>query len=135
MKQLCVVSSAVVVLLTAVGCSSSVDHAHTHDHSDEQSREASRAYLIENYPTRDQMLSVRQCVTERTGYEYPTELPANFGPGLLTESRPTSLEHPPDETRGVYLQCIFDLGLEDRFMPPSIQQAFGSSVENSVEEN
>ena len=133
MKQRYAMLSAVVVLLVAVGCSTHAPgHTHARDHSDQQNREASRAYLMENYPTRDQMLSVRQCVTERTGYEYPAELPADFGPELLKQSRPTSLDHPPGETRGVYLQCIFDLGLEDRFMPPSIQEKFRLRVEDSA---
>ncbi len=109
---------AVVVLLLsmAAGCSSPAA-SHSHDHSDDQAKEAARTYLTENYPTRDQMLRVQQCVTERTGHEFP-ELPADFGPEYLTKERPADDPRPPNEVYEAHHDCAFHLGLEDRFFPP-----------------
>ena len=78
-------------------------------------------YLAENYPTREQMIQVRECVTARTGYEFG-ELSADFGPELLTKPRPADIEETPDEVMAVYTDCIFKLGLEDRFFPPWVHE-------------
>ena len=110
---------AVVFLALLAGCSTDTHYTyeHDHDHSDEPSREVAREYLRENYPTRDQMLRVRQCVTERTGYEYP-ELPDDFGPEYLTKEPPAEEPRPPDEVYETHFDCVFHLGLKDRFVPP-----------------
>ncbi len=79
--------------------------------------EEARAYLTANYPTRDQMFRVQQCVTERTGHEFP-DLPADFGPAYLTKSRPPDVPKPPNEVYEAHQACVFHLGLEDRFFPP-----------------
>ena len=118
MKRIIAISLGAAVLLAfAVGCSSG--HDHNQDHSDELSKEKeeARVYLAEYYPTRDQMLRTQQCVTERTGHEFP-ELPADFGPEYLTKKRPKDLPRPPTEVYDAHLNCVFHLGLEDRFFPP-----------------
>ena len=102
-----------ILLAIALGCS----HGHDHDRHDEPSKEAVRTYLLENYPTRDQILRVQQCVTKRTGYEFP-KLPDDFGPEYLTKERPKDDPKPPSEVYDAHLDCVFYLGLEDRFFPP-----------------
>ena len=75
-------------------------------------------YLKEHYPTREQMLQVHACVTDMTGYVY-AELPADFGPQYLANPPPPiEGQSPPKEADGASFECIFDLGLEDRFFPP-----------------
>ena len=104
-----------------VACSGDHDHTNTPglNSSGEANYQATLEYLTEHYPTRDQMLQVHACVTARTGYAYP-ELPADFGPVYLTMTPPPDAEDlgEPDEAGAAYVDCIFDLGLEDRFFPP-----------------
>lgn len=110
---------ALMCILLA-GCATHADHDHdhnyTHDHVDHQ---ANLAYLEANYPTREQMLRVRACVTARTGHEYPP-LPADFGPKYLYMKPPAAIakSRTPPEADAAYPDCVFDLGLEDRFFPP-----------------
>ena len=126
--------AAVVYLALLAGCSTHTEpHTDTHIHTDSQSEDVrAREYLMENFPTRDQMLSVRECVTERTGYEF-SELPADFGPEYLTRTRPPDVPIPPDEVFDTHVDCAFDLDLEDRFFPPwdheelRNSEAFGAS--------
>ena len=101
----------------AAGCSTqSEPHIHTHS-VDSHSVEAAREYLRENYPTRDQELQVRECTTSRTGYEFDP-LPDDWGPGLLETPPPRTGRKTPNEVMDVSLECVFDLGLEDRYYPP-----------------
>lgn len=78
------------------------------------------------------MLRVRACVTTRTGYEY-LELPADFGPKYLYKKKPTPTadrEEAPAEVDAAYTNCIFDLGLEDRFFPPWDHEALRRANSN-----
>ncbi len=122
---------AVLIWFLLAACSSHGDHVQTHS-SDQGNRERTLVYLAENFPTRDQMLSVRECVTERTEYEF-SELPADFGPEYLTKTPPKDDPRPPNEVYDTHVDCAFDLGLEDRFFPPwdhealRDDEAFGAS--------
>ena len=101
----------------AAGCSTQPE-PHTHTHSvDSHSVEAAREYLRENYPTREQMIRVQECTTARTGYEFGP-LPDDFGPGLVGKSAPRTGRKTPNEVNDVFAECVFDLGLEDRYFPP-----------------
>ena len=115
---------AAFVVIT-VGCSTA--STEDHDHSDggrahEISAEdmAAIEYMTENFPTRDQELQVRECVTERTGFDDFVELPdeANYGPPSLTPDTDADIPHIPNEVNIAGTDCIFALGLEDRFFPP-----------------
>lgn len=111
---------AVLVSLLLAGCSAQAGHDHDHDHThDRGDDQRSLAYLEANYPTREQMLRVRACVAARTGHDYPP-LPADFGPKYLYMKPPAAIakSQPPPEADAAYTDCIFDLGLEDRFFPP-----------------
>ena len=108
-----------------VGCSTTSTEVHDHSdggHAHEISAEdmAAIEYLTENFPTRDQELQVRECVTERTGFDDFVELPdeANYGPPSLTPDPDADIPHIPNEVNIAGTKCIFDLGLEDRFFPP-----------------
>ena len=125
MKARDTIPLAALVLLFLIllsGCSSQTSHTQT-DHppggapSDEPDDEASLAYLIENAPTRDQMLRVRGCATARTGYEF-SELPADFGSQYAFQTRSVDAQQIPDHVYSTSVDCIFELGLEDRFFPP-----------------
>ena len=101
----------------AAGCSTQPEpHIHTHS-VDTHSVEAAREYLRENYPTREQMIRVQECTTARTGYEFGP-LPDDFGPGLVGKSAPRTERKTPNEVNDVFAECVFDLGLEDRYFPP-----------------
>ena len=114
-----------VLVMLALGCSGHSHSDHTHEHhthesdtSNQANRQESLDYLIKNYPTREQMLKVRECVTTRTGYEYP-KLRDDYGPGNLTNpDQVVDSPKPPREARAASFDCIFDLGFEDRFFPP-----------------
>ena len=118
-------SVAAVFLMLGAGCSGHSHSDHTHGHQEHESDvsaeangQASLEYLIQNYPTRDQMLRVRECVTARTGYEY-LPLRDDYGPNNLTKPDPVvDRPKPPREARAASFDCIFDLGLENRFFPP-----------------
>ncbi len=107
---------AVLIWFLLAACSSQGGREPTYP-SGEADSERTMAYLAENFPTRDQMLSVRECVTERTGYEF-SELAADFGPEYLTKTPPPGVPIPPGEVFDTQVDCAFDLGLEDRFFPP-----------------
>ncbi len=106
----------------AAGCSIASTEVHDHsdgDHAHEISEEDMVAieYFRENFPTREQELQVRECTTSRTGYEFDP-LPDDFGPGLVGTPAPRTGRKIPNEVHDVSLECVFDLGLEDRFYLP-----------------
>lgn len=120
----------VVALLTAVlACSDQRSSLHSHPHEPDPREDEALKYLMDNYPSREQMLSVHECVYERTGYEFG-ELPEDFGPELLMHTRPADVERPPEETLQAYQDCIFFLGLEDRFFPPWEHEALLSAADS-----
>ena len=101
----------------ATGCSTQPEpHTHTH-FGDTHSVEAAREYLRENYPTREQMIRVQECATARTGYEFGP-LPDDYGPGLVGTPAPRAARKVPNEVNDIFLECVFDLGLEAKFYPP-----------------
>ena len=141
---------AAVLMILAVACDEEPRHydpdAYACDAECEAQRQADREYMVENYPTREQMLSVHECVADRTGYEYP-ELPADFGPELLTKPRtPTSANRIEEDmpfrlvekalvavgqrkplrerVQGAFYNCVYDLSLEDKFVLPRHQEDF-----------
>ena len=83
---------AVVYLTLLVGCSTDTHHTHEHSHGYDPAREArfraeeeaSDTYLVENFPTREQTLRVRECITARTGFSEFPEMPSDYGPHILT---------------------------------------------------
>ena len=114
----------VVFAVIAVGCSTQPEpHTHTHfeaSHSrneDFHSLDEALEYLRENHATREQMIQVRECATTRTGYEFDP-LPDDYGPGTAGRPAPRTGRKTPNEVNDVFLECVFDLGLEDRFYPP-----------------
>ena len=109
----------------AAGCSTASTKVHDHlvgDHTHEINAEdtAAMEYLTENFPTRDQELQVRECVTKRTGFDDFVELPdeADYGPPSLTSDPDEDIPHIPNEVNIAGTDCIFALGLEDRYFPP-----------------
>ena len=106
-----------VVFTVIAGCSTQPEpHTHTH-FEDSPSMDEASEYLRENYPTREQMTQVRECATTRTGYEFDP-LPDDYGPGTAGRPAPRTGRKTPNEVNNVFLECVFDLGLEDRFYPP-----------------
>lgn len=81
-------------------------------------------YLQDNYPSREEMLSVRSCAEGTTDYKFPP-LPDNYGPHLLT-SRDSELveqaKSAPEEVHLAFTKCTFELGLEGSFYPPAEQE-------------
>lgn len=149
---------AAVFLVLAVGCSARADStadsarqvdAHTCDAECQAQIRADIEYMAENFPTREQALQVRECVTARTGYDEFAELPADYGPPSLADvpsltDAPGTPEpaHPIEEdmpfrlvervlvavgqrkplrerVSGAFNDCIYDMGLEDTFFTPS----------------
>ena len=113
---------AAFAVITA-GCSTQPEpHTHTH-FEDTHSMDEAREYLIENYPTRGQMIQARECTTARTGYEFDP-LPDDYGPdlvaGLVETPAPRRARNVPNENEvdNVFLECVFDLGIQDRYYPP-----------------
>ena len=115
---------AVFMGIILVACSGDHDHTNTPglNSSGEANYQATLEYLREHFPTRDQMLQVQACVTARTGYVYPP-LPADFGPEYLTRTPPADSPPLTEEADDASFDCIFDLGLEDRFFPPWAHEA------------
>ena len=132
---------AIVFLVIVVGCADSPREFNPHpcDAECEAQRQADLEYLTEHFPTREQMLNVHECVTARTGYEYG-ELPADYGPELLTKRNPNPTKIEEDmpfrlveralvavgqrkplreRVNGAREDCIYELGLEGRFYAPS----------------
>ena len=119
-------STVFLFLLLLAGCSSDVGDKHDHTSGNSPSGsspsgvpddQASLEYLIENAPSRDQMLVVRECATSRTGFEF-SELPADFGSQDAFSTPPAGSQKIPDEVSSATVDCIFELGLEGRFFPP-----------------
>ena len=140
---------AAVLMILAVACDEEPRHydpdAYACDAECEAQRQADREYMVENYPTREQALQVRECVTARTGYEYEDELPADYGPELLTKPRTAEQAKPIQEdmpfrlvekalvaagqrkplrerVHSAWDDCIYDLDLEERFFTPSYRE-------------
>ena len=150
MKQrIAILFGVAVFLVLAVACDDSPRHydpdAYPCDAECEAQRRADREYMVKNYPTREQALQVRECVTAKTGYEYDDELPADYGPELLTKPRTAAQAKPIQEdmpfrlvekalvaagqrrplrerVHGAFNDCIYQLGLEGRFFPPRNQE-------------
>ena len=155
MKQrIAILFGVAVFLVLAVGCADGPRRydpdAYPCDAECEAQRRADREYLVQNYPTREQALQVRECVTARTGYEYENELPVDYGPELLTKPRTAAQAKPIQEDMPFRLvekalvaagqrrplrervfrtaprprkDCILrKLGLEGRFFPPRNQE-------------
>ncbi len=120
--------AAVVCLSILAGCSTQTYPTPEPDAALEAQykakEEASLKYIIENFPTREQTLRVRECITARTGFdEFPEMSDASdYGPHILTPT-PGPVPNFPPEVDRAELDCIFDLGLEDRYIPPQDQQA------------
>ena len=113
----CILFTWVVFAVIATGCSTQPEpHTHTH-FEDSHSMDEASEYIRENYPTREQMIQARECATTRTGYEFDP-LPDGYGPGLVGTPAPRTGRKTPNEVNDVFLECVFDLGLEDRFYPP-----------------
>ena len=148
-RRIAMLFGAAVFLVLAVGCTDSPRHydpdAYPCDAECEEQRQADREYLVQNYPTREQALQVRECVTARTGYEYEDQLPADYGPELLTKPRTAEQAKPIQEdmpfrlvekalvaagqrrplrerVHGAFHDCIYQLGLEKRFFTPSYRE-------------
>ena len=156
MKQrIAILIGAALFLVVAAGCSASADGVY---HPEppcnpecEARRQADREYYAENYPTREDSLRIRECVTERTGYDEFPVLPAEFEhpsqmPRLGTpvpaerieEDMPFRLvermlvavgQRKPLQERVNIAEtdCVWDLGLEDRYYPPWTRKHFRPS--------
>ena len=117
--------AAVVFAVGVAGCSAlpsglydhaDGDHSHAGSGGEDANRQESLEYLIANFPTRDQQIRVEECITARTGYEFP-ELPEDFGPEYLLKATPTVTDD-QEEADEASFDCIVALGLEDRYFPP-----------------
>ena len=127
----CILFAWVVFAVIVAGCSALPGELYDRSHGDHshaaaggvdtprQGRQESLEYLMENYPTREQQLRVEECITARTGYEF-SELPEDYGPEYLLKGIPTVEDDQKkvDAADGASFDCIFDLGLEDRYFPP-----------------
>ena len=122
----CILFVWVVFAVIATGCSALPGGLYDHSHGDhshaaaggvDTPRQESLEYLIENHPTREQMIQARECATTRTGYEFDP-LPDDYGPATVGRPAPRTGRKTPNEVNDVFLECVFDLGLEDRFYPP-----------------
>ena len=150
MKQrIAILFGVAVFLVLAAACSPSADSTYRYepfcDAECEAQRQADMEYLAKNYPTREQALQVRDCVTAKTGYEYDDELLADYGPELLTKPRTAAQAKPIQEDMPFRLvekalvaagqrkplrelvysareDCIYQLGLEERFFTPSYRE-------------
>ncbi len=140
-RRIALLFGAIVFLFLVVGCAESPRRfdARFCDAECEAQRQADLEYLTVNFPTREEMHSVRECVTDETGYEYD-ELPADYGPELLTKRNPepTKIESEMpfrlveralvavgqrkplrERVNGAREDCIYELGLEGKFFAPS----------------
>ncbi|MYD50249.1 MAG: hypothetical protein F4W93_02030 [Dehalococcoidia bacterium] len=151
-RRSAILFGAIVFLVIVVGCSAGVKDARQSEPPSCNAEckaeiQANLEYLTENFPTREQTIRVRECVTARTGYEYEDELPADYGPELLTKPGGTSESPTPEpalpsrlvervlvavgqrtpiEARKsrAFEECVWELGLEDRYYPPWDQKHF-----------
>ena len=118
---------AVVCVTLLAGCSTDVRHAHDHDPAHEAQHraevEASVNYFVENFPSRDETLRVRECITARTGFDGFPEMPAEYGPDILTPVPGETPREMPPEVDRAEIDCIFDLRLQDRYIPPWDQES------------
>ncbi len=123
--------SAVVCLTLLAGCSTdsyrTQEYDPAHDAKHRAQEEAANRYFVENFPTSEQTLRVRGCITDRTGFDQFPEMPSDYGPHILTLAPGETLLEMPPEVDRAELECIFDLGLEDRYIPPWDQDALRSS--------
>ena len=151
---------AALFLAVAAGCSASAEgvyHPEPPCNAEcEAEFQANIQANIEYYkeklpPTRDDALRIRECVTERTGYDEFPVLPAEFEhpsqmPRLGTpvpaerieEDMPFRLvermlvavgQRKPLQERVNIAEtdCVWDLGLEDRYYPPWTRKHFRPS--------
>lgn len=144
---------AALLLVLAVGCSAGDDarrpDPHPCDAECEAQIQADREYLAKNSPTHEHALQVRECVTARTGYEYPDELPDDDGPSSATlgtpePARPIQEDMPfrlveralvavgqrkplGERVNVAEVDCVYELGLEDRYYPPRTRGTFRPS--------
>lgn len=149
-RTIAILFGTVVLLVLAVGCSDSPRQFNPHfcDEECEAKLQADREYITKNFPTREQALQVRECATARTGYDEFPEMPADFGPPSLTDVPGTPVpanrfeEDMPfrlvekvlvavgqrkplrERVDGALNDCIYDIGLEDRYIPPWDQDTF-----------
>ena len=124
----------VALAVITAGCSTQPEpHTHTH-FEDSHSMDAAREYLRENHPTRDQMIQARECTTARTGYEFDP-LPDDFGPERVGTPAPRTGRKVPNEVEDVFLECVFDLGIEDKFYPPWDHEAHRAYIARHAERN
>ena len=153
MKQrIAMLFGTTVFLVLAVACSSSADIAQQYEYRCDAECQSElredREYLTANFPTREQTLQVRACATAKTGYDEFPELPADFVPPSLTQTKGTPVpasriqeempfrlvervlvavgQRKPLEERidGALNECVFELGFEDRFYTPRSQESF-----------
>ena len=90
-------------------------------------------YMIDHYPSREQMQQVRDCITARTGFQFEP-LPEDFGPQMalnppvdyVDQARRAS----SSAVNQAHVDCVFELGLEDNFFPPGQQEAIRNSKNN-----
>ena len=144
---------AALFLVVAAGCSASADgvyHPEPPCNAEcEARRQADREYYAENYPTREDSLRVRECATAKTGYDEFPDLPADSGPPSLTPGTPKPVQRieedlpfrlveralvavgqrkPLQERVNIAeTDCVWDLGLEDRYYPPWTRKHFRPS--------
>ena len=143
--RIAILLGAAVLMILAVACDDGPRRydpdAYACDAECEAQRQADREYMAKNFPTREQMLSVHECVTAETGYEYD-ELPADYGPELLTKRNPepTKIEEDMpfrlveralvavgqrkplrERVNGAREDCIYELGFEDNYILPRHQ--------------
>ena len=152
LRKIAMIFGTVAVMVLAVGCSDNTDSVQRYEPScDEQCQAQMKAdieYLTANFPTREQTLQVRACATAKTGYDEFPELPADFVPPSLTQTKGTPVpasriqeempfrlvervlvavgQRKPLEERidGALNECVFELGFEDRFYTPRSQESF-----------
>ena len=151
-RRIAILCGVTVFLVIAAGCSSSAYSADQYEYTCDaecqtQMRE-DMEYLSQNFPTREQTLQVRACATAKTGYDEFPELPADFGPPSQTQTEGTPVpsnriqedmpfrlvekalvavgQRKPLEERvdNALDECIFELGLEDRYYTPRSQETF-----------
>ena len=153
--KIAILIGAALFLVVAAGCSASADgvyHPEPPCNAEcEARRQADREYYAENYPTREDSLRVRECATAKTGYDEFPDLPAEFEhpsqmPRLGTpvpaerieEDMPFRLaermlvavgQRKPLQERVNIAEtdCVWDLGLEDRYYPPWTRKHFRPS--------
>ena len=151
--KIAILIGAALFLVVAAGCSASADgvyHPEPPCNAEcEARRQADREYYAENYPTREDSLRVRECATAKTGYDEFPDLPADSGPPSLTPGTPKPVQRIEEDmpfrlveralvavgqrkplgerVNTAEVDCVYELGLEDMYYPPSIRKVFRHS--------